>query len=83
MNCADRGDRTDEVADPEHPAEGVLQLHVSDRADHGETERQQYRAPPWQAASLTDDGTRVPGNGYLVGVGIALPIANGGHRATR
>jgi hypothetical protein len=58
------------------------QLHVGGRTHHGDAERQKHGTPPGQTASGADDRTHVPRNGYLVGVRIALPIANGGHEGT-
>ena len=82
LDSAHSSDGSDEVADLEHPGEGVLRLHVDRRADHGEAERQQDGSRPGQAASVAGDGTFVPPDGNLVGVRIALAIANSGHEAT-
>ena len=82
LHRADRADRPDEVRALEQPGQRLLRLHVDDRTDHRQPDREEHGAPPRQAPAFTGDGTLIPRHRDVVGVGIAPAIGNGGHRAT-
>ena len=80
---ADRDDGPGDVADREDHREAALARLVDEGAYDGQAEADQDRRPPGQPAPRTDDRTLVPRHGDVVGIWIALAIANRGHRQHR